>query len=51
MRQLARLEYDGREWVLLMDLKDDVPKRRWTARETALAELADEGWTVAGPYP
>lgn len=36
---------------LLTDVKGESPSRRWADERTALKELAEEGWTVAGPYP
>jgi hypothetical protein len=27
------------------------PIRQWTERETALSQLAGEGWTIIGPFP
>jgi len=51
MGQFAGLEYDGRGWVLLTDLDDDAPARRWTNRDAALQELAEEGWSIAESYP
>ena len=50
MKQLAWLDfYRGRWHLATSNIRD--PIRRWTDKETALSELANEGWTISGPHP
>ena len=37
-------------WILLTDIEDE-GARTWIDRDTALSELAGEGWTITRPYP
>jgi hypothetical protein len=49
----AWLEFHRGLWLLLTD-DEKVPAkaaRGWMDKETALAELTGEGWTISGPYP
>ena len=48
--QYAWLELDRGMWRLFTD-KPEEPVRKWVNRETALAELREEGWTIDGPHP
>jgi hypothetical protein len=49
MHQYAWLDFYGECWHLVTgDVHDD--HRKWTGRESALSELAAEGWMISGPY-
>jgi hypothetical protein len=52
MYRYAWLEFDGGLWHLVEDLCASPGKstRRWSDRESALAELMGEGWSVVRPY-
>ncbi len=49
----AWLEFHRGTWILLTDDESERTEavRRWIDRETALSELAGEGWTISGPFP
>jgi hypothetical protein len=49
----AWLEFHRGVWLLLTDDESERSgaMRTWLDRETALAELAGEGWTISGPFP
>lgn len=49
MPQYAWLEFDRGMWNLFTDKPKD-PVRKWVKRETALAELREEGWIISGPH-
>ena len=50
IRQLAWLDfYRGRWHLITGNLRD--PIRRWAEIDSALSDLADEGWNISGPYP
>ncbi len=50
MRQYAWLDLYGGMWLLLTG-KPNEPVRRWADKDSALAELREEGWTITGPPP
>ena len=49
----AWLEFHRGVWLLLTDDKNQPVRaaRIWVDEKAALAELADEAWTISGPYP
>jgi hypothetical protein len=49
MHQFAWLELFGGNWLLLND-NSKYPARSWVDKYAALAELEEEGWTIAGPF-
>jgi hypothetical protein len=50
MRQHAWLDYAYGVWHLVTEREND-PVRFWWDLETALIELAEEGWALVGPFP
>jgi hypothetical protein len=50
MHQLAWLDFYGDKWHLATCIRGNLV-RQWIDRETALADLAGEGWIIIGPYP
>ncbi len=53
LMRYAWLEFHRGTWLLLTDDENEPAgtARKWMDEKTALTELADEGWTVDGPYP
>ena len=47
--QFAWLDLFGGKWILL-DGNFKYPARSWPDENLALAQLREEGWTIAGPY-
>jgi len=50
MCQNGWLDYAYGVWRLVLE-DDDYPVRYWNDRDSALAELAREGWVLLGPFP
>ena len=50
MRQNGWLDFPYGRWYLVLEA-DDYSIRYWTDRDSALAELASEGWLLLGPFP
>jgi hypothetical protein len=51
MRQNGWLDFAYGVWHLVLEEDDDHPVRYWNERDSALAELAGEGWLLLGPFP
>ncbi len=49
MRQLAWLDFHGGRWHLVTGNAHD-DHRKWNNRESALSDLAAEGWMIDGPH-
>jgi hypothetical protein len=47
--EFAWLDLFGRKWFLLNG-NFNYTARSWTDEEVALAQLREEGWTIAGPH-
>jgi hypothetical protein len=47
MRQYARLDFHGGRWHLVTGNAHD-HDRMWTSRDSALSDLAAEGWIIDG---
>ena len=50
MRQLAWLDYYRGKWHLATSNPGD-PIRKWGDKDTALSDLAGEGWMISGSFP
>jgi len=50
MRQNGWLDCAYGVWHLVLE-NDDHPVRYWNDRDSALAELASEGWLLLVPFP
>ncbi len=50
MNRYAWLDFEGGAWHLLTDSPESLP-RRWADRNLALSQLAEEGWSISGPFP
>jgi hypothetical protein len=49
MRQYAWLDFHGGCWHLVTsNIRDH--DRKWANRDSALSDLAAEGWTIDGPH-
>jgi len=48
--QYGWLDLLGGRWLLLTG-NLNVPARSWTDKEIALAQLTEEGWTIAATHP
>jgi len=48
--QYGWLDLFGGRWLLLTG-NLNLPARSWMDKKIALAELTEEGWTIAGPPP
>jgi hypothetical protein len=53
MPQLAWLEFNEGRWHLIADVwaTPSPENRNWPDKDTAFAELYEEGWVVSGAYP
>ncbi len=49
MHQIAWLDFHGGCWHLVTGNAGD-PGREWVSRDTALSDLAAEGWVTNGPH-
>ncbi len=50
MRVIGRLDYAYWIWHLVLE-DDEHPVRYWSDKDSAIAELTDEGWLLLGPFP
>jgi hypothetical protein len=50
MRQNGWLDYTYGVWHLVLE-EDNYPVRYWSDRDSALDELAGEGWVLLGAFP
>jgi hypothetical protein len=48
MKPLAWLGFYREKWHLMTSKLSD-PVRQWIDKETALSDLAGEGWSISGP--
>jgi hypothetical protein len=51
MQQNGWLDHACGVWYLVLEEDEDQPVRYWNDRDSALAELAEEGWRLIGPFP
>ena len=49
MRQYSRLDFHGGCWHLVTGNAND-RDRKWANRQSALTDLAWEGWLIDGPH-